>query len=97
VFVFGDHGSYVSRGLSYADDPEFVVQDLHGILGRSSVPRRACPSRSRRKGTSQTSSRVVAGLLQCLAGGESPLLVKHDFGRINQAPDNMRFQDYAYE
>jgi hypothetical protein len=33
VFVFGDHGPYTKRGVSYARDLEGVVQDRHGIMG----------------------------------------------------------------
>jgi hypothetical protein len=33
VFVFGDHGPYTKRHVSYAHDPEGVVQDRHGIMG----------------------------------------------------------------
>lgn len=98
IFVFGDHGSLVSRGLDYADDPTFVVQDRHGNLNAVFGAEQCMPFLQPPEGEKiQTSSRIVAGLLQCLAGGESPLIRDHDFGRITQAPGNMRFEDYAYE
>jgi hypothetical protein len=98
VFVFGDHGSGVSRGLEYSDNPEFVVQDRHGILGavfgtETCLPYLRPPGDER----FQTSSRAVAALLQCLAGGESPLSMAYDFGRIQQVPNEMRFENYVYE
>ena len=98
VFLFGDHGSYVSRGLSYRDDPNFVVQDRHGIMGAVFGDKACMPFLQPQEGESiKTSSQVVAGLIQCLADGENPLTRVHDFTLINQAPENMRFEEHAYE
>jgi hypothetical protein len=98
VFVFGDHGAWISRGMAYGEKPEFVVQDRHGILGAVFGAEACMPFLQPAGGARfQTSSRVVAGILQCLAGGESPLTKDYDFGRIYQAPTTMRFEDYAYE
>jgi hypothetical protein len=100
VFLFGDHGSYLAKGsgIGYSDDPEVVVPDRHGIMGAVFGAEACMPYLQPPKGeTIQTSSRVVAGILQCLAGGESPLFTNYDFGKIRQAPDNMRFDNYAYE
>ena len=33
LFVFGDHGPHLSRGMQIADDPTFFLQDRYGILG----------------------------------------------------------------
>ena len=33
LYVYGDHGSWLSRGVPFEDDPTFVVQDRLGILG----------------------------------------------------------------
>lgn len=98
IFVFGDHGSYLSRGLSYVDDPQFVVQDYHGVAGAVFGADDCMPFLRPPRGEAfQTTSRFVAGLLRCLSGGQSPLELKHDFGSINQAPGKMRFGDYIYE
>lgn len=33
VFVFGDHGPYISRATNFEDNPEFIIQDQYGIYG----------------------------------------------------------------
>ena len=33
LFVFGDHGMWLSRGAEIEDDPTFFLQDRFGILG----------------------------------------------------------------
>lgn len=97
VLVFGDHGAWVARGLEYADAPEFVVHDRHGILG-ALFGAEGCESGAQAAArTYRTAAGVVAELLECLAGGVSPLMTDHDFGRITQAPGTMRFEDYPYE
>jgi hypothetical protein len=98
VFVFGDHGGWISRGMDYSDNPDFVVKDRHGILGAVLGAEACLPFLREPDGKRyQTAARVAAGLLQCLAGGTSPMLVEHEFSRIYQSPINLRFEDFAYE
>ena len=41
LFVYGDHGPFLSQGLEFEDNAEFVVQDNYGILG-GVYPRDTC-------------------------------------------------------
>lgn len=96
VFIFGDHGSLISKPLWYDDDPHLVVPDRHGIMGAFFGSEECTPFlRSRAGQKIQTSSQVVASLLQCLAGGESPLVSEYDFGKIGKTA--LRFEDFAYD
>ena len=75
LFVFGDHGAWLSRGLAVEDDPAFFLQDRFGILG-GVYPRDRCAPQldeAERKGY-MTSLDVVHAIVQCLADGQSPLL-----------------------
>lgn len=97
VFIFGDHGPWISRADSYRELPGFVVQDRHGILGAVFGADDCMRYIGGEKERATTSSQVVAGILQCLAGGRSVLARPIDFGTISQSPIPLRFQDYAYE
>jgi hypothetical protein len=67
VLVFGDHGPYTKRRGSYADDPEGVVQDQHGILGAVFGADECMKFMLPKAGIrSQTFVQVEVGLLQCL-------------------------------
>ena len=75
LFVFGDHGAWLSRGLDVEDDPAFFLQDRFGILG-GVYPRDRCAPQfdeAERKGY-MTSLDVVHAIIQCLSDGQSPLL-----------------------
>ena len=97
ALVFGDHGPYTLRGHPYQEDPEGVVQSRHGIMGVVFGADECMPFMLPKAGEKyQTFARVVAGLLQCLSGGTSPLRKDIDFGKIIRAPD-LRFEDYVYE
>ena len=75
LFVFGDHGAWLSRGFDVDDDPAFFLQDRFGILG-GVYPRDRCApelDEAERKGY-VTSLDVVHAILECLSDGQSPLL-----------------------
>ncbi len=75
LFVFGDHGALLSDGMAVEDDPEFFIQDRFGVLGGVWPPDR-CASEfdeAQSKGY-MTSLDVVHAILECLSGGESPLI-----------------------
>ena len=75
LFVYGDHGMYVSRGLDVEQDPAFVLQDKFGILGGVYPPDR-CEQyfdEAEAKGYMTTLDAVHA-ILGCLSGGQTALL-----------------------
>ena len=73
LFVFGDHGAWLSRGLDVEGDPAFFLQDRFGILG-GVYPRNRCAPQfdeAERKGY-MTSLDVVHAIIQCLSAGRAP-------------------------
>ncbi len=97
IFLYGDHGTIVSRSKKFAEDKAFFVQDRHGTLGALINAETCTPYLTPPNGERfQTNAKIVAGLVQCLAGGESPFINQVDFGAIRQIP-NERFEDYVYE
>ena len=75
LFVFGDHGAMLSRGLDAEDDPVFFLQDWFGILG-GVYPRGRCAAEFdevEEKGYA-TSLDVVHAIVECLSDRQNPLL-----------------------
>ena len=74
LFVYGDHGAFLSQGLDARDDPRFFLQDRFGILGAVYPPGRCEPElgEAERKGY-VTSLDVVHAIIECLSDGQSPL------------------------
>lgn len=69
IFVFGDHGTWLSRTITYNDDPTFFVQDRYGVFGVLPKTANACstPDLTRYNPDFVTLSRVVASIIRCLA------------------------------
>ena len=101
LFVFGDHGAWLSRGLDVEDDPAFFLQDRFGILG-GVYPRDRCAPQfdeAERKGY-MTSLDVVHAIIQCLSGGQSPLLQpRRDRFWTNGFPEDHSYdyKEFLYE
>ena len=93
LFVYGDHGMYVSRGLGLEDAPAFVLQDRFGILG-GVYPRDRCAEQfdeAESKGYMTTLDAVHA-ILGCLSGGQSVLLAP----RRDRFLERVEEYDYDY-
>ena len=75
VLVFGDHGIYTSRTLKREDDPEFFVQDRHGLLVAFLPTDNTCssPDLGIYNKEFHTLGRIMASIIRCLA--ENPELV----------------------
>jgi hypothetical protein len=69
IFVFGDHGVWLSRTITYNVDPTFVVQDRYGVFAALPKTNNACstPDLTRYNPDFVTLSRVVASIIRCLA------------------------------
>ncbi len=75
LLVYGDHGLFLSQGLDFADNREFVFQDNYGILG-GIYPPDTCSTwfdEASSKGYLTTLD-AVHTLLRCLSGGERPFI-----------------------
>ncbi len=98
IFLYGDHGTLTSRPVKFAQNKKFFVQDRHGILGALINAESCEPYLTPPEGEHfQTTARVVTGLVQCLAGGESPFIKNVDFSVLHQIDPNEKYEDYIYE
>ncbi|MDE0039771.1 MAG: hypothetical protein OXU77_19775 [Gammaproteobacteria bacterium] len=101
LFVFGDHGAWLSRGYDFEDDPAFVLQDRFGILG-GVYPRDRCAQQfdeAEQKGY-VTSLDVVHAIFRCLSDGQSPLLKpRRDRFWTDDLPEHhsYRYKEFLYE
>ncbi len=102
LLMYGDHGPFLSQGLQFEDDPEFVFQDHFGILG-GVYPRDTCAG-----WFGEASSRgymtildAVHALLRCLSGGESPLVKPKEYtvpwNHQFHGHDGLTYEDFLYE
>jgi hypothetical protein len=98
-FFFGDHGSWISRGMRFMDDPQFVFLDRFGIYG-GIHPKDFCADRFSRLDDLgfATPIRVVTELTRCLAGDEDPFISEPTHGPwAHGLPDGFRYEDFLYE
>ena len=83
LYVYGDHGPRLSRGMSFEEDPEFVIQDRLGVLG-GVYPPDACATyfdETLSKGYMTTLDGVHA-ILRCVSGGQSALKMPQEFATL---------------
>ncbi|MYD96043.1 MAG: hypothetical protein F4X98_01475 [Gammaproteobacteria bacterium] len=101
LFVFGDHGAWLSRGVDVEDNPAFFLQDRFGILG-GVYPRDRCAAEldaAEGKGYA-TSLDVVHAIIECLSDGQSPLVEpRRDRFWTPDLPENHSYdyKEFLYE
>ena len=103
LFVYGDHGPFLSRGLEFEDNREFVVQDHFGILG-GVYPRDACAAWFDDASAQEymTILDAVHAILRCLSGGESARIKPQEYKLIvgyDKIPwgANLDYKEFSYE
>ena len=102
LLMYGDHGLFLSQGLQFEDDPEFVFQDNYGILG-GVYPRDTCAGWFDEASSQgyMTILDAVHALLRCLSGGESPLIKPQKYTQPGYGPipwhDKPYYKDFLYE
>ena len=99
LFVFGDHGMYVSRGLELEEDPEFYLQDRFAILGGVYPPDRCGEyfDEAESKGY-MTMLDAVHAILSCLSGGQNALLEpRRDRFLEGVEEHDYHYQEFLYE
>jgi hypothetical protein len=80
IFVFGDHGTYVSTGESFKEARTFFVQDSFGVLG-GIYPAATCShyfNQAIKEKGYLTTTWVARLLVQCLANGDDPLPASYE-------------------
>jgi hypothetical protein len=94
VFLFGDHGTYTSRGINCEDDPDFCVQDKYGIYGALLKTENKCASfqvNHYRENGYSTIERVIAGIIRCLASNPEAVDQAVNF------KESHSYKNYLYE
>ena len=101
LFVFGDHGMWLSRGAEIEDDPTFFLQDRFGILGGVYPPDRCTEYFDEAEGKGyMTILDAVHAILSCLSGGQSALVgTRHDRFSGSGVPSehDYRYEEFLYE
>ena len=93
VILTGDHGLWMSRTASLADQPEFYVQDRHGIVLATIYNDTQCGPDvlAHYMSNYATPERLLGGLIRCLA---------NDPDRVDAAlnfHEPVAFEPYTYE
>ena len=101
LFVFGDHGMRVSRGVEFDDDPTFYLQDRFGVLGGVFPHERCGPYFDDAESKDyMTILDAVHAILACLSGGQSALLEpRYDRFVESGVPigDEYHYEEFLYE
>lgn len=95
LFVFGDHGTWISRTINFAEDPKFFIQDRFGVLG-GIFPSSVCLEQFSEPVPERflTTPRVARMIITCLSGGADPFTQEYDY-RIRAR--NARYEDFLYD
>jgi len=69
VLLLGDHGLWVSRTVSFEEDPAFFVQDRHGVVLAILANETGCSQKELEHfmPSYATPERLIGGLIRCLA------------------------------
>ena len=96
LYVYGDHGPWLSRGVSFEDNPTFVIQDRLGVLG-GVYPPDACTAYFDETLSKEymTTLDGVHAILRCLSGGQSAL--KTPRGSAIPYDTNRSYEEFLYE
>ena len=101
LFVFGDHGAKLSKGIKIEEEPVFFLQDRFGVLG-GIYPRDRCAEyfdEAESKGY-MTILDGVHAILSCLSGGQSALVEpRHDrfWGSGIPSEHDYHYKELLYE
>ena len=96
VYVFGDHGAWMSRGVDLTPGTaEFVIRDRHSVFS-ALYPGDACQAYiGHRSGEAYiTPGLVIRQLITCLAGGDDPLDRPADY---SGPYEGYGFERFVYE
>ena len=98
LFVFGDHGPTLARGMDPSDDMPFFITDHYATVGGVFPPHRCSKYLglpANRAANYMTTLDAMHGILRCLSGGQSAMNVERDDRMIVQY--DLRYEDFLYE
>ncbi|MCF8493393.1 MAG: DUF2298 domain-containing protein [Sphingomonadaceae bacterium] len=93
IYIFGDHGTWLSRTISYDENPEFFVQDRYGVFAALPKTANKCssPDLTVYAKTYNTVGRTIASIIRCLAERPSEVDLAVNF------IDDYDFSSFSYE
>ncbi|MFO1169392.1 MAG: sulfatase-like hydrolase/transferase [Hyphomicrobiaceae bacterium] len=96
LFVFGDHGAWLSRAISFEEDKQFYIQDRYGVLG-GVHPSSACATTFADPiaKTYATVPQIARMIIRCLAGGKDAFDTSYQHPFPEGLPE--KYEDYLYE
>ena len=102
IFIYGDHGMFISQRVPASENLKFKVQDNYGTVGALVNADKCIHYVNPPQGENyQTIARIAAGIVECLAGKRIPAISKIDYGRIRQLKETSRietrFDQHLYE
>ena len=98
LFVFGDHGAYLSFNVPLDDNPTFFLQDRFGVAG-GIRPRGRCAAEFDEEESAgyMTILDAAHAILRCLSGGESALRAPRKYRHVVTDHREFRYDDILYE
>lgn len=99
VYLFGDHGPWMSRRSEFASESTFYVQDKFGVYGGIYPPDRCASTFDSHANLDfMTVSQGARLIIKCLSGGEDAFIVQNDYilpDAIGEGEN--RYESYLYE
>ncbi|MEJ2622261.1 MAG: sulfatase-like hydrolase/transferase [Candidatus Thiodiazotropha sp.] len=99
VYIFGDHGPYTSRGLTFEDNKTLFVQDIFGVYG-GIYPRDRCEEffEMPYSGKFMTVRQGAHMIIRCLAGGKNAFIKPDVYQLPELIPKGQNsYENYLYE
>ena len=98
VFIFGDHGSFVSRNVKNVD-LKFKINDEHGILFMIVKNNTGCSLKDLKYYNSDysTTERVLSSLFRCLSKNPEKLDAISNFYESYNVQNGNSFSKFKYE
>jgi hypothetical protein len=99
LYVFGDHGPWLSRRTKFEDDSTFYIQDRYAVYG-GIYPSDRCKDTFAKPYTDDfmTVAQGAHMLLKCLSGGEDAFHILEDY-KLPDSRDKLenRYESFRYE
>jgi len=99
LYVFGDHGMWLSRYVTFEHDGTFFVQDRYGVYG-GIHPRERCEESfdTPYNHNFMTISQGAHMIIRCLSGGKNAFLTLENYRLPKlKTKDHEDYEDYLYE
>jgi hypothetical protein len=110
VYLFGDHGASLSRGMEWEtlqeDEKDFYILDHYGVIA-GFYPPDACASYIQQNSSYSVNSQVAYNIVRCLADGGDPAINameydliyagRYGYGEGDEDEKDGDYADYLYE